>query len=399
MKKRIVITGIGARCSNAKSYEEFVDVLKNVVPGQSKITLFNSEKLSTSVACQIQDGLKYHDLEDERTNKIAYEAIDELLKEKGIKKLLEDNQEDMILSYASSLSGNENMMGYIESTKDGNEENRELAYMIPNSVNKISRKIGIKGPVYTTMAACAAGTAAAGIGIDAIRNDETKVAVIGGADALTLFSTVGFHTIKSLSRGNCRPFDVDRDGINLGEASAFFIFEEYEHAKARNAKIYGEVLGYSAKNDAYHMTSPQPDGDGAYAVMKEAMRDANVEFTDEVIYINTHGTGTVANDEVELKAITRLFDKNPNVYISSTKSITGHCLGAAGSIELAVAAACLSEQFIPGTAHTQHVLETNDNIKIVISKSKEVSVDYVVSNSFAFAGNNACIILKKYTEE
>lgn len=396
MPKRIVITGIGVRCSNARNYLEFIDALKNTIPGQSEITLFNTDKLSSKIACQIQDELRYPELDEDRINRIAFEAIDDLLEEKGIRQLVEDNKESVLLSYASSLSGNSYMMRYIESRKDGNTEDQEQAYIIPNSINHIVKKLGITGPVYTTMSACAAGTAAAGIGIEAIRNERTKIAVIGGSDFLAKFSTVGFHSLSTLAESNCRPFDINRDGINIGEASAFIIFEEYEHAMSRGADIYAEVVGYCVGNDAYHMTSPQPDGDGAYAVMKGAIKDANLDLTDEYIYINAHGTGTRANDEVELKAIQKVFKDNPNVYVSSTKSITGHCLGSAGSIELAAAVASLSNQFIPATAHSENPMETLDNIHIVIDKSISTTVDYVVSNSFAFAGNNSCVILKRY---
>ncbi len=396
MQKRVVITGIGVRCSNAKNYKAFVEALKKVIPGQSEITLFDADKLSSKIACQIQDTLKYCDLDEERINKIAFEAIDDMLEENDNKKIMEENRENILLSYATSLSGNEKMMNYLESTKEGNVENKEFVYMIPYSVTQIVKRLGIKGPVYTTMSACASGTAAAGIALEAIRNGEVEIAVTGGADSLTEFSTVGFHSLSSLDERNCRPFDMNRSGINIGEASAFMIFEEYEHAVGRGAEIYAEVIGYSVRDDAYHMTAPQPDGDGAYMVMSEAMKDAKIQFTDEKVYINAHGTGTRANDEAELKAVNKLFKDNPNVYLSSTKSITGHCLGSAGSIELAAAAASLKEQFIPATAHTENTLQADENIHIVIHKSENVAVDYAVSNSFAFAGNSACIILKKF---
>lgn len=396
MQKRIVITGIGVRCSNAKNYCTFIEALKKTVPGQSEITLFDSDKLSSKIVCQIKDQLKYCNLNEERLNQIAYEAIDDLMEDKAIKQLIEDNQDNILLSYATSLSGNEYLMSYLESTKEGNTEERKYSYMIPYSVTKIAKRLGIKGPVYTTMSACASGTAATGIAIEAIRRAEVEVAIVGGSDSLTEFSSVGFHSLKSLDESYCRPFDTNRNGINIGEGSAFLVLEEHEHAVLRGAKIYAEVMGYSIRNEAYNMTAPQPDGDGAYEVMKDAILDANIQLTDEKIYINAHGTGTRANDEAELKAIHRLFKGNPNVYLSSTKSITGHCLGAAGSIELAVAATSLYEQFIPATAHTNDPLPTKENIRIIIEKSVEMPVDYVFSNSFAFAGNNSSVILKKY---
>lgn len=399
MRKRVVITGIGVRVSNAKNYNEFVEALKELIPGQTEITLFDTDKIRTNIACQIKEDLKYNGAADERTNAIAFEAIDDLFQEPGIKDMLQENKDEVVFSFSSSMAGNENMMRYVDSDEEDKENNKVYAYIVPDFINKVSEKLGISGPVYTTMSACAAGTAAAGIAIDEIRSGNTDLAVVGGTDALTLFSTVGFHSLKVLSAAGCKPFDEERSGINLGEASAFFIFEEYEHAKKRNAAIYAEVLGYSIKNEAYHMTSPMPDGEGAYIAMKEALEDSNISIKDEVTYINAHGTGTNANDLAELKAIQKLFEDRPNVYASSTKAITGHCLGAAGSIELAAAVAALHNKIVPGTFRTEHAIKTKENIKLVTGKTLDMNIDYAISNSFAFAGNTASIVLRKYEEE
>ena len=192
------------------------------------------------------------------------------------------------------------------------------------------------------------------------------------------------------------PFDKEIRRIVMGEGAGILVLEELKHAIQRKAKIYAEVVGYGATSDAYHITSPRPDGEGAYSVMKEALEDAEVKLKDENIYINAHGTGTMVNDQMEIKAIMKLFHDNSSVYVSSTKSITGHCLGAAGSIELAISALALKNQFIPGTYRTKEALETTENVKLPLGKSISHPIDYVLSNSFAFAGNTACIILKKY---
>ncbi len=399
MKKRIVITGIGVRVSNAKNYEELINSLKYLKEGQTEIELYDTKKIRSKIGCQIKEKLNYEEKCDERTTAIAFEAMDDLFCDKEIEKLIRDNREDIVFSFATSMSGNQNMMRYVDAEEEEKGSCEQYVYIVPDFINKISQKLGVAGPAYTTMSACAAGTAAAGVAVDEIRAGNTSVAVVGGTDALTLFSSVGFHSLKSIAEGNCIPFDKNRAGINLGEASAFLVLEEFEHAKARKAKIFAEVMGYSAKNEAYHITSPRPDGEGAYVVMKEAMEDAGITFTDETIYINAHGTGTKANDSMEIKAIEKLFQHNPNVYVSSTKAITGHCLGAAGSIELAISAAVLDKQFIPATFRTADVMETSGNIKIVTEKSEDRKIDYVISNSFAFAGNTACIILKKYNGE
>lgn len=392
MNKRIVITGIGARSSNAKNYSDLYDAVSKLREGQCEIDLYETNGLRSEIGCQIKDKLLYEDQCDERTTSIAFEAIDDLYRDKEIKKLVSDNKFDVLFSFATSMSGNQNMMRYVE------EENKEekFVYIVPDFINKISQRLGVEGPVYTTMSACAAGSAAAGVAIDEMRKGTTSIAIVGGTDALTLFSSVGFSSLKAIAEGKCMPFDVNRGGINLGEASAFLVFEELEHAKARNARIYAEVMGYSAKNEAYHITSPRPDGEGAYIVMKEALEDAGITLTNENIYVNAHGTGTSANDSMEIKAIEKLFHNNPNIFVSSTKAMTGHCLGAAGSIELAISAMVLDKQILPGTLRTKETIATLDNIKLPIGVTESHPVDYVITNSFAFAGNTACVILKKF---
>ena len=203
--------------------------------------------------------------------------------------------------------------------------------------------------------------------------------------------------MKSLAEGPCQPFDVDRTGINLGEASAFFIFEELEHAQRRGAVILAEVMGHCSKNEAYHITSPNPKGEGATIAMKGAFADAGVDLSSitEPIYVNMHGTGTVANDTMELLAIEDTFKDN-EVYFSSTKSRTGHCLGAAGSIELAISVLSLEQGKVYATINTQNPVEMPGNIHGIYGDNCKVDFDYVVSNSFAFAGNTSSIVLKKY---
>lgn len=275
MRKRIVITGIGVRSSNAKNTEDLLVALKELREGQCNITLYDTQKLRSNIGCQIKEKLKYQTECDERTTAIAFEAIDDLYQDPEIEKLIRVNKYDVVFSFATSMSGNQNMMTYVDSKNPQEDEN--YVYIVPDFINKIGQKLGVKGPVYTTMSACAAGTAAAGAAIDEIRTGKTKVAVVGGTDALTLFSSVGFSCLKAIAKEECKPFDISRGGINLGEASAFLVFEELENAKARKAKIYAEVLGYAAKNEAYHITSPRPDGEGAYSVMKEALEDAEVK--------------------------------------------------------------------------------------------------------------------------
>jgi len=396
MRKRIVITGVGLRTSNAYSFNDWVQSMDETMKcGQREITLFNTSQLRTNIAAQIEDELKYKDEPIERPTQIAYEAIDDLLQDESIKKLIEEEDGDVLLSYATSISGNAHVMSSYNF--EGNEAGKQL-YNITDYTTYVRKKLGTHGATYTTMSACAAGTAAAGVVIDAIRLGQSKVAIVGGADGLTYFTAAGFHGLNSLSAESCKPFDVNRKGINLGEGGAFFVFEEYEHAKARGAKLYAEVLGYAVTNEAYHITSPRPDGSGAAQVMREAMEDANIDFPVENIYVNAHGTGTVANDEMELKAITEVFKDYKEVYVGSTKAFTGHCLGAAGCVELATSIATLETNTIMGMPNTEEPMPTQDNIHLVTKPIKDAKIDLIVSNSFAFAGNDACIVLKAVNE-
>ena len=330
--KRVVITGVGAKCSIANNYQDLLINLENKLPGQKQITLFKTDDLRTNIACEIEEVVD-QGAYFERVTNLALDSIKDLEEHFGLKAVVDSLDGDVMFSYSSSLSGNELMMDYLASE---NKDNR-LIYDIPSFIDKLTRSLEINGPIYTTMSACAAGTAATGVAIDAIRQGEFEAAIVGGSDVLTYFSTAGFNSLKSLAEGPCQPFDVERTGINLGEASAFFIFEELEHAKRRGATILAEVMGHCSKNEAYHITSPNPKGEGAAIAMKGAFADAGLDLASITgsIYVNMHGTGTVANDSMELLAIEDTFKDN-EVYFSSTKSRTGHCLGAAGSIELAI---------------------------------------------------------------
>lgn len=390
--KRVVITGIGVKCSLADNYQDLLVNMENKLLGQKQITLFETDDLRTKIGCEIKEVTDRGDYFERVTN-LALDSINDLEEHFGLKAIVDSLDGEVMLSYSSSLSGNELMMDYLASE----DKDNRLIYDIPSFIDKLSRSLGISGPVYTTMSACAAGTAATGVVIDAIRQGEFEVGVVGGSDVLTYFSIAGFNSLKSLAEGPCQPFDIDRTGINLGEASAFFIFEELEHAQRRGATILAEVMGHCSKNEAYHITSPNPKGEGATIAMKGAFADAGLDLSSitEPIYVNMHGTGTVANDSMELLAIEDTF-KNNEVYFSSTKSRTGHCLGAAGSIELAISVLSLEQGMVYATINTQNPVEMPENIHGIYGDNLKVDFDYVVSNSFAFAGNTSSIVLKKY---
>ena len=234
-----------------------------------------------------------------------------------------------------------------------------------------------------------------GITFDMIKNDKVDMVIAGGADQMTEFSCVGFHALKSLSNYKCKPFDKKRDGINIGEAGAFFLVEELQHALDRNAKIYGEILGYGINNDAYHITSPSPDGEGAKASMKMALKDTGVELS-QIDYINAHGTGTELNDSMESKAINDLFDHA--VTVSSTKATIGHCMAASGALEFAAVLLAIKYGQVPPTLGLTDKMDECEKMDYN-TELRDKNVEYAMSNSFAFAGNSASILVETYKDE
>jgi 3-oxoacyl-[acyl-carrier-protein] synthase II len=230
---------------------------------------------------------------------------------------------------------------------------------------------------------------------DYIRNDICEMAVVGGADPLTVIAAYGFNALKSLSGSVCDPYDENRDGINIGECGAFLMFESYEHAIARGAEIYCEIAGYGIGNDAYHITSPEPDGSGACRTMLSAIEDGNIS-ADKIDYINGHGTGTAINDRMEINAINRIYGelgKKPG--LSSTKALIGHCMGASGAIELVSTILSMKYGRKIYMPNIRNIISGADNADIYTEKGS-ADINYALSDSFAFAGNSAGILIKKY---
>lgn len=254
----------------------------------------------------------------------------------------------------------------------------------------ICSEFGIEGEIYNTSTACASSTAAVGVAFDAICYGDMKQMIVASADPLTDMSMAGFHILQTLSEENCRPFDIDRDGINLGEASVAIVLEEYESAMLRGANIYAEILGYGISNDAYSATAPDPDGVGARFVMEQALKQAGITM-DQVGYINAHGTGTKKNDSMETKALREL---GTNATITSTKSITGHCLATAGAIELVICIMIGINKMIPPNYKLENVEQENVELDLLRYEPCELKSPYIISNSFGFGGNSASVVLK-----
>lgn len=396
-KKRVVVTGIGIISNNGCGLEEFWTSIVNGNTGIKECSLFDASKIRTKQVGEIaKKEIPYMVDEVEKEGRIHHlmkYAIDEMFADGSIDaKYLQKMKERVGLSLATSLAANNNIMRYVHEKKNG-KDNGEWLATIPDFVEWLKNYCHIEGKSYTTMAACASGTTAIGIAYDQIQNDKADIVIAGGADPLTYFSCAGFHALKSLSNSVGKPFDKNRDGINIGEASAFFIVEELQHALDRNAKIYGEILGYGINNDAYHVTSPSPDGCGASASIDMAMAHTNITY-DDVDYINAHGTGTHLNDEMETKVIKNKFE-GKDLNVSSTKSVTGHCMAAAGAVEFAVVLMAIKNGIVPPSANlTDKMDECMDNV--YNTKAIERPVKYALSNSFAFAGNTSSILVGGY---
>lgn len=391
MARRVVITGIGITCCLGDGIDEVAYNLEQGISGLKKGNYFDINSFDEVYFGKCRDnGTELTDFKDlEKIEEMAIRTINQCLEDGQLKK--EDIAQlnaRLGLSLSTSLAGIDHVIKSVESS----ENKGEWVLYCRRLMSSIMAKIGIGGTCYTTSSACAAGTAGAGVAFDMIRNDSADIFLVGGVDHLSLFSIMGFNSLNTISGEICKPFDSKRDGINLGEGACFFIFEELNHALKRSAAIYGEVLGYGLGNDAYHMTSPDPKGTAAKHAIYMAMKEAEIG-KEENIYINAHGTGTQNNDSMELGAIKEIW-KNEKIFVSSTKSRTGHCLGAAGSIELAVALCALKFKQAYPTIHSDlDMISDNDIIK---GKNFKGDFSYALSNSFAFAGHAASVLIGEW---
>lgn len=401
-ERRVVVSGIGVIAGNGAGKEAFFKNLCEGKSGLKKCDLFSAKDLRTEYVGEIgeSDFPYLTDLpsEKERVMCIIEKAVDEAFSDaKLTAREVEDFSERAYLAFATSLAANGRILKYVSDNREGKYEPEWLT-QIPSFVPWIKKKCGIKGGCYTTMAACASGTTAAGIAFDLIKAGKADLVICGGADPLTEFSCLGFNALKSLSENTCKPFDKMRDGINIGEGGAFFVIETFASAKARGATIYGEIIGYGINNDAYHITSPSPTGDGAIASMTMAMAHTEVG-PDQVSYVNAHGTGTQLNDKMEALAINRFFEKTGDrVYVSTNKSMIGHCMAAAGSIEMAATLLCLKHGKVTRNIGIEDMMDECDQ-HVFPLETVDAEISYAFSNSFAFAGNAASILLGRCHEE
>ena len=411
--KRVVVTGIGALTPIGNNAQDFWNALAKGTSGAATITRFDIEKFRTQFACEVKglDVLDHLDRKEARKmdpfTQYAMIVADEAVNDSGILET-KFTPEHIGVIWGSGIGGLQVLEQEISNFSNGDGTPRFNPFFIPKMIGDIapgyiSIKYGFRGPNFGTISACASSNNSIIDSFNYIRLGMAKAIITGGSEACVTPSAVGgFNSMKALSERNdspataSRPFDADRDGFVLGEGAASLVLEEYEHAKARGAKIYGEILGGGLTADAHHITAPHPEGLGATNVMKNALKDAKINPSD-IDYVNVHGTSTPLGDVSETRAILGVFGEHAyNLNISSTKSMTGHLLGAAGAVEALACLSAINTGIVPPTInHFTDDDQFDKNLNFTFNKSQKREVKYALSNTFGFGGHNASVVMGK----
>ena len=414
--RRVVVTGMGALTPIGNTLDQYWDGLRNGVSGAAPITRFDTELNKVKFACEIKDfnPMDHFDRKEARKmdpfTQYAMVCSDEAIKDSG---LLQDslNLDRIGVIWGAGIGGLTTFFDEVMNYAKGDGSPRFSPFFIPKMIidiaaGYISIKHGFRGVNFGTVSACASSTHALIDSFNLIRLGKADVIVSGGSEACVNQPAVGgFSNMKALSERNddyataSRPFDKDRDGFVMGEGGASLILEDLEHAKARGAKIYAEVVGGGMTADAHHLTAPHPEGLGARNVMHQALEDANMN-PDEIDYINVHGTSTPLGDVAEIKAIKDVFGEHTyKLNVSSTKSMTGHLLGGAGAIESVASILAIKHGIIPPTInHHTADPEIDNKINLTLNTAQERSVRAALCNTFGFGGHNASVIFKKFED-
>ena len=412
--KRVVVTGLGAITPLGNNVSDFWNNLVDGVSGSDLITNFDASKFKTRFACEV----KNYDVKDffdrkearklDRYAQFAIIAADQAVKDCGIDLETADTNNIGVI-WASGIGGIDTFLHEVLNFANGDGTPRFSPFFIPKMISDIaaghiSIKYGFRGPNFGTVSACASSTNALIDGFNYIRLGKADMIVSGGSEASINEAGVGgFNSMQAMSVNNeeyktaSRPFCKTRSGFVMGEGGGAIILEEYEHAKARGAKIYAEMIGGGMSADAYHLTAPHPDGLGASLVMERALKDAEIK-PEDIDYINVHGTATPLGDISEPKAIERIFGEHSyELNISSTKSMTGHLLGAAGAVEAMVTILSIKNGIVPPTINLQELDENiNPKLNLTLHKAQKRDVKIALSNTFGFGGHNASVIFKKF---
>lgn len=410
--RRVVVTGIGAITPIGNNYKDYTSNLFAGKSGAGIITKFDPEKFKTKIACEVKEynPLDYFDRKEVKRldsfSQYALISAAEAMQHSGLDVETLDLRRAGVI-WASGIGGFETIENQVEQATLAGMP-RYSPFLIPRLIldiaaGHISMKYGFRGPNYCTVSACASSTQSISNAFDLIRLGRADVVITGGSEAsVTKAGIGGFSAMKALSTRNedpekaSRPFDADRDGFVLGEGGAALVLEEYEAAKARGATIHAEIVGCHSTADAYHLTAPHPEGLGAMEVMQGAIADAGIT-PEDIDYINVHGTSTPLGDVAETKAIKKVFgDHIYKLNISSTKSMTGHLLGAAGAIEAVACIAAINNGKVPPTInHESHDPDFDEKINFTLNSAQDRDITYALSNTFGFGGHNSTVIIKK----
>ena len=413
--KRVVITGLGGITPLGNSVAEFWNNLVQGVSGATLITRFHAEKFKTRFACEVK-GFNLEDYFDKKEarkldaySQYGIAASVQAVADSGIAGDTVDKNEVGVI-WGSGIGGLDTFQTEAFGFAKGDGTPRFNPFFIPKMIadicsGHISMRFGFRGPNFTTVSACASSTNALIDSFNYIRLGKANAIVAGGSEAaINECGIGGFNACQAMSTLNdspttaSRPYDKTRDGFVLGEGGIALVLEEMEHAVARGANIYAEVIGGGMSADAHHITAPHPEGLGAKLVMQRALKDANIGIND-VDYINTHGTSTPLGDIAELKAIESLFEEQAfKMNISSTKSMTGHLLGAAGAIEAMATVLAIKNDIVPPTINfTTPDPEINPRFNLTLNKAQARKINIAISNTFGFGGHNAAVVLKKFS--
>jgi 3-oxoacyl-[acyl-carrier-protein] synthase II len=413
MSRRVVVTGLGALTPIGNNVSDYWNNLLKGVSGAGPITRFDATHFKTRFACEVKDFVPTDFLDRKEARKLDMYAIYAMVAVSEAMKDASFDLENMNLDRAgviwgSGIGGLDTFLKECGDFATGSGVPRFNPFFIPKMIadiaaGHISIKYGFRGPNYATVSACASSTHALIDAFNYIKWGKADVFISGGSEASINEAGVGgFNAMHALSTRNespetaSRPFDKERDGFVLGEGAGAIILEEFEHAKARGAKIYAEVVGGAMTADAHHITAPHPEGIGAMNVMRLAIEDAGMQPQD-VDYINVHGTSTPLGDVAEVKAINGVFGEHAqNLNISSTKSMTGHLLGAAGAVETIASILAVKNNLVPPTInHTTDDPDVDSSLNLTLNKAEEREVNVAISNTFGFGGHNACVMIKK----
>ena len=414
--RRVVVTGLGALTPIGNDVESYWNGLVSGKSGADHITYFDTSKFKTQFACELKgyDPLNHFDRKESRKlDKFAQYAIvcsDEAIKNANLNlDSIDKNRVGVI--WGSGIGGLETFQVEATNYALGDGTPRYNPFFIPKIIpdiapGVISIRHGFKGPNFATVSACASSANALIDSLNYIRLGYSDIIVSGGSEAGIIKSGIGgFNAVRALSTRNddpktaSRPFDLDRDGFVLGEGGGCIILEEYEHAKSRGAKIYAEVCGAGLSADAYHMTAPHPDGEGAISVMNNCIKDSGLSYKD-IDLVNMHGTSTGLGDKAEAKAVKAVFkDHAYNLNINSTKSMTGHLLGAAGAVEVISCVLAINNNMVPPTInHFNDDPEIDNKLNFTFNTAQKKEVKVAMSNTFGFGGHNACVLLKEFVD-